>query len=391
MGRPRKTPKPPPTYHDHTHGAYGVKWAPLKKDLLEHQPKHVYFHSTLVGMLRRHRPVHRSKACNMLAHRASTSSSHHAMHTPPKPPSLDSANAAFLTRSGRQQLGAVLLMDGPNQQVLPPLERLAGNNSVGVWQGPSVDAKFINVLGLLGQHLEESVRVVPTHLHDFWDQNLERIVADVGLGRDVVHNAMLIQYPLGLAGPAGGMASTSTNPAYPAPHLWNDSYCSTLNITHTHQLGASNLDMLASVAVHQSSQQPTPAPRNMHLKKHGYVYLKFGLDADTRQAVMLYAHRFVLFACVGLPPIDVNLGEEEFKEEMKRWYAMHVCDNKLCVNFKHLYWGRAADNHVQKATPQKYREMISHAHTHQNRTWHLDTFTPHPPPQHARPGADVYG
>lgn len=91
-----------------------------------------------------------------------------------------------------------------------------------------------------------------------------------------------------------------------------------------------------------------------------------GQGSVTKLPLVVYAHRLVLYACVGLPPQVIeslkattpgspdNLAK--LQAEMKEWQAMHICDNKLCVNFRHLYWGKAEDNNKRSA--EWYAHMI---------------------------------
>ena len=94
----------------------------------------------------------------------------------------------------------------------------------------------------------------------------------------------------------------------------------------------------------------------MQLKPQGYVTVNMGKHATTKKPMQVYAHRLVLYACVGLPShVHTLTMYEQLKDSMSKCMAMHICDNKLCVNFKHLYWGNAAQN--RKGTQAIYDQM----------------------------------
>ena len=65
------------------------------------------------------------------------------------------------------------------------------------------------------------------------------------------------------------------------------------------------------------------------LKKQGYLLCNL---SRVRPRVTYGAHALVLWAYVGPPP------------DAKRYVCMHVCDNKRCINPKHLYWGTRSMN-----------------------------------------------
>jgi hypothetical protein len=80
--------------------------------------------------------------------------------------------------------------------------------------------------------------------------------------------------------------------------------------------------------------------------------------------INMLAHRFVLFACRGDPEASPSASPPASPpasgRKAARWHAIHVCQNKLCINFKHLIWGDAKLNNSAVAdAPQMYRDALS--------------------------------
>ena len=106
----------------------------------------------------------------------------------------------------------------------------------------------------------------------------------------------------------------------------------------------------------ESSRAKNGGMRNIAcLKQNRYLQVLLGYSYDKSTPVYEYAHRIVLWASSGPPPMR-DAGQVGHK------IAMHACDNPACLCVAHLSWGNPIQNnhHVvkkQKASPSVRRQL----------------------------------
>lgn len=325
---------------------------------------HPLFWHTPISIFKQGRQAIAARSWASRRGRASTSTSSSSAKARRQKHAVPDAGDVLLFRAGRRQLGAVK----HPALMLPPLQELMPGSPTGLWPSDlQLPAALYTVLGHLGRCLEPAAKLMPSSKEMEWEQAVQSAMQAHALDHDTVHHALLLQYPL------------HNQPNTPA--LCNGSYCSTLQLrgqpqpcqqqqqpqVDPGQASTSSytpLDMLADVAAGQQ-QQARARPKGLGMKPNGYASVHVGKHAIRKKPMLVYAHRLVLYACVGLPKhvhgLDPSTQYEELMSSMSKCIAMHHCDNKLCVNFKHLYWGNASLN--GKGTHATYEQM-RHAAMH---------------------------
>lgn len=79
---------------------------------------------------------------------------------------------------------------------------------------------------------------------------------------------------------------------------------------------------------------------------------------------MIGAHRFVLWATCGYPEHESSITSDQLIEWMDIVQCAHTCENKRCINFKHLQWCLAAENNMR--TQGAYNAMQERSKTWRN-------------------------
>lgn len=262
---------------------YGDQWlwclkgpGSSTKGLLDHQPNYATFYNTPKPQLNRHK-------FGSSAGPSSRSASRAAMHPPSIPQGRADDN--MLSRMGRESMGA--LTEG--MQMLPPISNLNANSNTGVWPAAAqLPEQLYTALGHVGRHLRESSRLVPQANTRAWEKVKSSIARALGMDGDVIHDAMLLQYPL-------HRQSGRHDEHLASGPVWNMSYCSLLRPCKSSRPGkaarhaptdvagpsahadaagpsTSNLQMLAEVAARP------PLGRWMQFREHGYAALQLGKD-----------------------------------------------------------------------------------------------------------------
>lgn len=261
-------------------------------------------------------------------------------------------------------------------------------------------------LSKLGAMLPAALRHVPLLQRDQWAAAVSRLTAAPhGLTAQQANDALYVMMPM--------CSSTAAAPEAKPP--WDDSFCMPLQFPNATTTNASDdgdgddadgtaaagstadaggtaaggtavADGTTAAGSTAAAGGTAPAaaggttataatcnashmPSSVYCTKEGYATMYMGhhkSDNGSRRCITMLAHRFVLHACRGAPPASPPHApaapHAEPNDRRRHLHAIHVCQNKLCINVKHLIWGDAALNNCAVAkAPLTYRTALAKA------------------------------
>jgi hypothetical protein len=218
------------------------------------------------------------------------------------------------------------------------------------------------MLARVGHYLHNRARDVPTTDQHSWKAKARQLAQKYDISDVDAEAAMWLLFPLCESRPQKNVEKFLAN-----------SPCMELDMSKLKKKLPSNAfsppTRLHSATAAEGSELPSPGskPRRGKRQPRGvyeqppseYPYAYLGIGAD-RKPVSSNAHRFILFACRGLPPLCESLTtQDQLDGWLSKLHAMHLCHNPKCMNFLHLRWGLAADNYhgsgTETSQPGKHR------------------------------------
>lgn len=204
----------------------------------------------------------------------------------------------------------------------------------GLWRAADPLASTLKLLAVLGESLSARYKVVPgserPNARDRWNAFKAAAANHANLEPGVVEGAMYVLFPPSFEG------------ATPA-----------------------TMQSVSAITRLSFGKSPCLVPRRgtryTSVTPKGYVMLQL------HRQFRMHAHRFVLLAVEGLPlntdgylnkhgPYytaleDAGNNDDMWRKALRKLPAMHMCENKRCVNWLHVAWGdpKYNNNPINKA------------------------------------------